>query len=265
MRLSEIQAEFKARLLTHPQAADGGQSQRFVSEIDEGDIGFEARFSVYADNLVNGLANILKDVYPLVTKLVGDDFMAHMARSYIKGHLPQSGNMNDYGAEFPDFIAGFEGASSLAYLPDMARFEWFKNEAYHAPDDVPLDVTSLMDLSDEEQERIVFTLRSSCRFLKTDWPVTAIAEFCERADAESEPDFNLDQGGVYLMIYRPVHQVELLVLNEASFVFMQHIALGKSLAEIFETFPDAFPHFDLAGFLQSHYGLQSFSGFKIRT
>lgn len=264
MRLSEMQAEFKVRLLTHSQASDGGQAQNFVSEIDEGDIGFDARFSVYADNLVNGLTNILKDVYPLVTKIVGDEFMAHMARSYIKGHLPQSGNMNEYGADFPDFITGFEAVASLAYLSDVARFEWFKNEAYHAPDDAPLDVASLMALSEEQQEEIVFTLRSSCRLLKTAWPVTEIAKFCEDADGDSVADFDMDKGGVYLMIYRPVHDVEIIELNEASFTFMRYIEAGKSLADIFETFPDAFPHFDLAGFLQSHYGLQSFSGFKIR-
>ena len=46
---------------------------------------------------------------------------------------------------FPEFLARFPPAASLAYIADVARLEWAVNRALHAPDAAPLDVARLAD------------------------------------------------------------------------------------------------------------------------
>ena len=46
-----------------------------------------------------------------------------MARAYIAVEKPRDALIIRYGASFPDFIAAFEPARDLAYLPDVAKLE----------------------------------------------------------------------------------------------------------------------------------------------
>ncbi len=81
------------------------------------------RFAVYRNNVVVGLAAVLKAAFPAVCRIVGDEFFAAMARIYVSREPPGSPIMLDYGAGFADFVGGFEPAAGLPYLRDVARLE----------------------------------------------------------------------------------------------------------------------------------------------
>src|SRR5579872_1467679 len=65
------------------------------------------RFAVYRNNVVVGLIEALKDAYPAVRRIVGEDFFRAMARAYAVREPPASPILLVYGAGFPDFIGGF--------------------------------------------------------------------------------------------------------------------------------------------------------------
>src|SRR5207237_10685968 len=100
------------------------------------------RFGVYRNNVVASLAAALKDTFPAICRIVGEEFFGAMARSYVLQAPPASPILLDYGDSFPDFIAGFEPAATLPYLADVARIERAWNEAYHAAEAAPLDPTA---------------------------------------------------------------------------------------------------------------------------
>ena len=54
-------------------------------------------------------------------------FFGEAARQYIVGHPSLSGDLNDYGGEFAQFLAAYPHAADLPYLPDVARLEWAIN------------------------------------------------------------------------------------------------------------------------------------------
>ena len=56
---------------------------------------------------------------------VEDDSLAHPSRS---------GDLNDYGEDFADFLADYPHARELSYLPDVARLEWLVQIVYYAAD-----------------------------------------------------------------------------------------------------------------------------------
>src|SRR5690349_7765390 len=80
----------------------------------------EKRFSVYRNNVVVGLIDALKANFPAATRIVGEEFFRTMARAFVTRHPPVSPILLDYGAEFPDFVTGFEQAATLPYLADVA-------------------------------------------------------------------------------------------------------------------------------------------------
>lgn len=100
--------------------------------------GAGGRFTVYQRNHVSGLVAALAKTFPVVRRLVGDDFFAAMAARYIFQSPPRSPVLAAYGAELADFIAAFEPAANLPFLADVARLEHARVQAWHAADhDLP--------------------------------------------------------------------------------------------------------------------------------
>ena len=97
------------------------------------------RFAVYRNNVVAGLVKALKSRFPVVEKIVGQEFFAAMARVFVAERPPRSPVLASYGDEFATFIAAFEPARELAYLADVARLEAARTRAYHAADATPVD------------------------------------------------------------------------------------------------------------------------------
>ena len=79
---------------------------------------------VYRNNYRGNLHDALAGAYPVVEQLVGRDFFRRVTRKFIEQHPSISGNLHHYGAEMAGFVAAFEPAQGLAYLPDVAALEW---------------------------------------------------------------------------------------------------------------------------------------------
>lgn len=129
------------------------------------------RFDVYRNNVAGGLTRALEAGFPAVRKLVGEAFFAAMAGVFLRAHPPASRILMLYGAEFPDFLAGFPPVAHLGYLPDVARLEQALRESYHAADHEPADLSGL---TAERLLRCRLRLAPSLRVLRSDWPVLGI-------------------------------------------------------------------------------------------
>ena len=69
-----------------------------------------ARFAVYRNNVFVGLTKALAKRFPVVERLVGEEFFAGMARVYAGLEKPASPLLFEYGDGFPEFIEQFEPA-----------------------------------------------------------------------------------------------------------------------------------------------------------
>src|ERR1700745_2879213 len=81
------------------------------------------RLAVHRNNMIVGLVNVLKGRFPVVEKIVGDEFFDAMAGAFVLECPPRSPVLASYGDELPEFIAGSAPAHDLAYLADVARLE----------------------------------------------------------------------------------------------------------------------------------------------
>jgi hypothetical protein len=76
----------------------------------------ERRFAVYRNTVAAGLIEALAGRFPVVERLVGEDFFRAMAHAYVTQEPPRSPLLFQYGGSFADFIAGFAPAAPLPYL-----------------------------------------------------------------------------------------------------------------------------------------------------
>ena len=96
--------------------------------------GVRRRYDVYRNNVTVSLIDALAAIYPVVQRITGIDFFRAMARFHVRATPPTSPLLFDYGRDFPSFIASYEYAHAMPWLPDTARIERAWLDAYHAAD-----------------------------------------------------------------------------------------------------------------------------------
>lgn len=145
------------------------------------------RFDVYRNNVAVSLTEALEVAFPVVRKLVGDEFFKAMAGVFLRRHPPTSPILALYGADFPRFLRGFKPAASLGYLPDVARLEQAIRESFHAADTLPADPARLQALAPDALIRARLTLAPSLRLIRSPWPIHGIWRFNTEAGAPQPP------------------------------------------------------------------------------
>lgn len=131
------------------------------------------RFGIYRGNLGAHWTRALSSAYPVLRRLVGDEFLEALARVYGRAHPALDPDLNRFGAALPDFLAGFAPAADYPYLPDVARLEWAVHEAWFAPDaDGPR--ATLAGLAPAAFEAARAVLHPSLRLHASPWATVAL-------------------------------------------------------------------------------------------
>ncbi|MEL6958328.1 MAG: DNA-binding domain-containing protein [Pseudomonadota bacterium] len=132
------------------------------------------RFDVYRNNVAVSLTEALETAFPVIRKLVGDDFFRAMSGVYLRAHPPTSPLMMFYGEEMPAFLEGFGPAQSLPYLPDMARLELALRHSYHAEDSTPVAADALGQIAPDALPNVTFAFAPSLRLVPSRFPLYSI-------------------------------------------------------------------------------------------
>lgn len=206
------------------------------------------RFNVYRNNVAVSLRAALAATYAVVKALVGDDFFAVMARTYIADRLPSSPVLLRYGYDFPDFIETFEPARRLPYLPDVARVEWSFNESYHAADAKPVTIDDLRALDPDALERVRFVFHPSLRLIRSDWPVLSIWHAHQQADPAAHLPGLAQARAEHGFLVRPSLEVQVMLLPGEGFQLLAALCEGETLGEAAGGLPEA-AHADLSAML----------------
>ena len=77
----------------------------------------EQRLAIYRNTFVGSLTKALCLTYPAVDRLVGSAFFAAAAQAFMHERPPRSAWLDDYGADFPEFLGSFAPAASLPTSP----------------------------------------------------------------------------------------------------------------------------------------------------
>ncbi|HSD60308.1 MAG TPA: DNA-binding domain-containing protein [Burkholderiales bacterium] len=233
------------------QALFEGQEAWLARYILAGGVAPGARLAVYRNNTLHNYHEALRAVYPVVERLVGEEFFGHAARRYAFAYPSRSGDIQNYGESFPEFLAALPGTAELPYLRDTARLEWLVHEAFHAAEHPPLNLEALAAVPAERYPDLRFAVHPSCRLLASPYPVHLIWAV-NQPQHSGEESIDLGIGGVRLLMWRPRFQVEMLPLGVGEHALLAALAAGQTLGAACDAALAAEDGFDIAAALRAH-------------
>jgi hypothetical protein len=189
----------------------------------------DQRLDVYRNAFDSNLANALRLTFPAVHKLVGAEFFEGAARIFTREHPPRTSWLDEFGADFADFLAAFAPAASLAYLADVARLEWAVNRALHAPDAEPVDAKALAAVDPVWHERVCLVADPSISLLRADHPADEIWRAVLGGDEEVLAAIDLADGPVRLLVQRHATGIEVTRLDEPTWQVSTALLGGQPL------------------------------------
>ena len=182
------------------------------------------RLQVYRNNMQSALIGALRSVYPVTERLVGEEFFTAAASAYLKTESSRSGNIQDYGAAFSQFLHRFEAAASLPYLGDVAALEWRRLQTALAPGHAPMDLAALAAVPKELQPELHFRHQPAAQAFASRFPVLTIWEYCQSVAPEAGLDIDLP--GECVLLVRPGLDVDMRCLTAAEYAFLHRLCQG---------------------------------------
>ncbi len=231
--LLDVQQELRGRLF------DGSdQREEPLSLVTAASLGGDAleRLSVYRDTCRSVLINALRLSFPAVQQLVGEEFFAGAAQCFIDeapNGVPGSAWLNEYGAEFPAFLATFSPAAGIPYLADVAQLEWAVNRALYAPEAMPLDPARLADRAAD----LRLVPHGSITLLPLRFPADAIWRAVLEGDDAALAAIDPAEAPVWLLVERGTTGVHVRRLPQSAWRFTARLCAGQPLHAVLDDEP----------------------------
>jgi len=251
MKLKNLQQRFEASILdtTDPAVLSyiiGNQ------QLDN-----KARLAVYQNNYELTMVGCLAKTYKVVEKLVAEDFFHAMAAIYVAEAPSHSFTLNNYGSDFAEFIAAFEPASELPYLPDVARLEWAAEQVLISADQVAFDFDALAAVPETLRDNIILELPAGSFLLESSYPVRRIWEV-NQENYKGDPSVNLEDGRQRLIVWRQGLKLRIDSLNETEWPILTAIGNAIPFAQLCENLAEfdivnALPQLIMQGWIKGFH------------
>lgn len=222
-----------------------------AAHIHENNLTAKQRIQIYRNNYMITLTGALKNIFPVILRLVGENFFNATVKEFVDKKFHTNGNLNEFGESFPTFLVNFIPAKALPYLPAVADFEWVCHTAYYAMDYLPLDLSRLKAISKEKYGLIKFKLHPSHRLLEYQFPILDIWQMCQGSTAP-ESTIDLSAGEQKLLVIRSGLTVHMLQLSTGEFALLSAFSRESEFAEACLLALAAEPEFQIDQCLQKH-------------
>jgi hypothetical protein len=255
--LRELQLQFCAALF------DGADTPIVGRIHDDGLIDPAARVAIYRNNLQVGFATALALEFPVVQRLVGEQYFRQTAIAYQCAYPSRSGDLHHIGGGFPDFLRQRFAATEFCYLPDVAELEWAIEEVTIAHTSPPLSLHSLAGLDPDHYAHVIFEPRSECRLLQSEFPVVRIW-LVNQLDAPDEI-LDLRAGSDHVAVVRTRDGIEFRRLCPADFSLAKMLAHGMTLGLAADAALACDPEIDLGTALARLLAAEIFTSVGLRS
>ena len=119
--------------------------------------------------------DVLRDDFPALRHMLGDDAFDALCRAYLEACPPDSYTLRNLGQRLADFAAGYEAFPPELAGParDMARFELAFVDIFDGPDVTPVDVEAVQAIPHEAWPTATLILQPYLTVLSLSYPVQA--------------------------------------------------------------------------------------------
>lgn len=237
--LARFQTDFAAALLGEPRDLD----PRVAALVAQ------PAFAVYRNGVMKSAADALACNYPAIARLVGEEWLRAAACEFVRHSPPLSPMLVEYGASFADFLADFEPAADLPYLPAVARLDRLWTESHIAADAEPLDGSILRQLAPQELAAMHLQPHPAARWIWFEAMPAYTLWSRNRSDVPFDGDIDWQSEGALLT--RPSSAVVWSQIGRAECAFLDACRDGASLEQAAHAATEADPQTDLARLMQT--------------
>jgi hypothetical protein len=243
--LLAFQSEFAAALLATEPCLPQQVSRT-------GDHDAARRFGIYRNNVNASLSSALAACFPVVERLVGEEFFRAMALVFVARHPPRSPVLATYGAEFPMFLDRFEPVAALPYLSDVARLEWRRAVAHHAADVRAVDVSTMAAIPTDLLANARMIFHPGACVVASDFPIVSIWRTNTHDDVTSR--IGADLPGEAALVSRPSLDVLVTPLSRGAARLIAILAAGGTLGAAAQVAAEDHPDLNLSDALALLFG-----------
>jgi len=238
--LADLQRRFY-ELVTAPEGVAKGLEALGLRESDlarmvasDERLSAVGRLDVYANMYFFRLRDVLRDDFPKLVAVLGDDEFHNLAVDYLLACPPTDFSIRNAGERLPAFAAQYRSNLEVPWLGDLAALERGRTDVFDAADAPLLDAEKLRALPPEAFEHLAIRLIPARRILDVRFPVHDLWRNLEEGrppvDLGPEPQSLLVWRREPLVFQRPLTALEVEVrplLEEGTSL----AALGERLAE----------------------------------
>ena len=191
----------------------------------------------YAANAGALAERALLAAYPTLAQLLGGVACAALARAFWRAQPPAQGDIAQWGAALPGFIASDPQLAGEPYLADVARLDWAVHQAEQAgaPGEAP---TGLALLASAEPEGLWLQLAAGTAVVCSVHPVATLW----RAHRSPETDrfapvrtAFANRSAECALVWRDGYLAQVTALPAAGAAFTQAVLAGQSLGQALES------------------------------
>jgi len=251
LSLPELQMRFAATLF-------GDAAEPPSPWIRADGIASELRLGIYRNNLQEGFTRTLAQEFPVIQRLVGEDYFRQLGLRFLARHPSRSGDLHHIGAPFAAFLRAQFADTEYPYFADVAALEWAWQECLVAEDDRALEPQVLQAVPPRSYANLRFELHKAVRLLESGFPVARIWEVNQPGRAAAEV-IDLASGPEFVLVHRLAGGAGIARLSPGEFALLCALATGKPLAAAFDTGLAREPGFDLTAALRRGFELGVFA------
>jgi hypothetical protein len=192
------------------------------------------RLAIYRHAFRARLTAALRENYPVLHQVLGDETFDEVALGFIAAHPSRQPSIRWFGNELPAHLQVLADADQLPHpaLPDLARMEWALGTAFDAADATPLSVEQLLAVAPEAWPELRFTAHPSLRLIALDWAIEPLWRAlsdnpeAETAAPEAQPH--------HLLVWRQNDQTQWRSVEPFEANLLQAALAGESFTELCE-------------------------------
>jgi hypothetical protein len=184
--------------------------------------------SIYRNNAAIAFRTALECSFPVLRKRVGDDYFRQLATQYREKYPSRSGDLHWVGRDFAEYLADHLHGSEYAWLADLARLEWSREQASVAAVQAAIGADVLARFAADDLERLVFTLQPSLRLQASDFPIFTIWVANQTENAPPVDQCMVNECG---LVRARLNGPEIRKLEPDVFSYLSALAAGAPLGE----------------------------------
>ncbi len=207
--------------------------------------------AAYRANAESIAERALAAAFPTVRAMVGADDFMHLAREFRHAHAPERGDLGEWGAALPDWLAAHRGLAAWPWLADCARLDLAVHRNERA-EDATLDAASLSLLESTDPALLWLRLMPGTALLRSRWPIATIHAAHQREGEAADRAFGqvreaiAAERGEQVLVARQGWRAVVHPIDAATADWTADLLAGASLGTALEHAGDGF---DFAGWL----------------